>query len=196
MLHVGSVCTPCCMLLDVIGCCCAKFEIGQIFQPTTSNTSFVPWSPKRSATMLDPFTQLFQYCWGHARWLRMVYKDLWVVSFPTMYCRSQHCWELLHPFADHCQYARNNVGTGWPTIMRPFARYWKFDRFQTLPSNTDATTSNKMQQGVQTDPTCNNDLLSCARLHGSKSLTGFKLCATTGKNIQQNVTGCANGRIM
>ena len=82
MLHVGSVCTPCCMLLDVIGCCCAKFEIGQIFQPTTSNTSFVPWSPKRSATMLDPFTQLFQYCWGHARWLRMVYKDLWVVSFP------------------------------------------------------------------------------------------------------------------
>ena len=29
--------------------------------------------------MLDPFTQLFQYCWGHARWLRMIYKDLWVV---------------------------------------------------------------------------------------------------------------------
>ena len=82
MLHVRSVCTPCCMLLDGIGCCCVKFEIGQIFQPTTSNSSFVPWTPKRSATMLDPFTQLFQYCWGHARWLRMVYKDLWVVSFP------------------------------------------------------------------------------------------------------------------
>ena len=31
-------------------------------------------------------------------------------GLPTMYCRSQHCWELLHPFAHHCQHARNNVG--------------------------------------------------------------------------------------
>ena len=31
--------------------------------------------------MLDPFAQLFQHCWGHARPLRMLYKDLWVVSF-------------------------------------------------------------------------------------------------------------------
>ena len=82
MLHVASVCTPCYMLLDVVACCCAKFEIDQTFQPTTFNISFVPWSPKCSATMLDPFAQLFQHCWGHARSLRMVYKDLWVVSFP------------------------------------------------------------------------------------------------------------------
>ena len=26
MLHVASVCTPCCMLLDVVACCCAKFK--------------------------------------------------------------------------------------------------------------------------------------------------------------------------
>ena len=32
--------------------------------------------------MLDPFAQLFQHCWGYARSLRMVYKDLRVVSFP------------------------------------------------------------------------------------------------------------------
>ena len=82
MLHVASVCTPCCMLLDVVACCCAKFETSQTFQPTTPNISFVPWSPKRSATMLDPFAQLFQHCWGHARSLRMDYKDLWVVFFP------------------------------------------------------------------------------------------------------------------
>jgi len=69
-------------LLHVVGCCCAKFETGQTFQPTTPNIYFVPWSPKRRATMLDPFAQLFQHCWGHARSLRMVYKDLWVVSFP------------------------------------------------------------------------------------------------------------------
>ena len=29
-----------------------------------------------------------------------------------------------------------------------------------------------------------------------KSLTGFKLCATTRNNIQQHATGCANGRYM
>ena len=82
MLHVASVCTPCCMLLDVVACCCAKFETGRTFQPATPNISFVPGSPKSSATMLDLFAQLFQHCWGHARSLRMVYKDLRVVSFP------------------------------------------------------------------------------------------------------------------
>ena len=32
ILHVASVCTPCCMLLRVVGSCCAKFETGQTFQ--------------------------------------------------------------------------------------------------------------------------------------------------------------------
>ena len=70
----------CCVRLHTllhwsVACCCAKFEAGQTFQPTTPNISFVPWSPKRSATMLDPFAQLFQHCWGHAGSLRMDYKD-------------------------------------------------------------------------------------------------------------------------
>ena len=30
--HVGSVCAHCCMLLRVIGTCCAKFETGQTFR--------------------------------------------------------------------------------------------------------------------------------------------------------------------
>ena len=107
-------CTPYCMLVDVVACCCAKFETGKTFQPTTPNISFVPWSAKRSATMLDPFAQLFQHCWGHARSLRMVYKDLWVVSFPRCTAGptplptrtqqlptllAQQRWELLRPFA-------------------------------------------------------------------------------------------------
>ena len=109
MLHVAFVCTPCCMLLDVLACCCAKFETGQNFQPTTPNISFAPWSPKRSATMLDPFAKLFQHCWGHARSLHMVYKDLFMACIlPTMHCRSQNCWELLHPFAHYYQHAPNN----------------------------------------------------------------------------------------
>ena len=32
---------------------------------------------------------------------------------PTMRCRSQHCWELLHPFAHHCQHACNNSQHCW-----------------------------------------------------------------------------------
>ena len=32
----------------------------------------------------------------------------------------------------------------------------------------------------------------CVHLHGAKSLTGFKLYATTRNNIQQHATGCAN----
>ena len=89
MLHVVSVCTPCCILLDVVACCYAKSETGQTFQPTTPNISFVLWSLKRSATMLDSFAQLFQHCWGHACSLRMVYKDLWVI-LPMMHCRLEH----------------------------------------------------------------------------------------------------------
>ena len=32
MLHVASVCAPCCMLLRVIRSCCAKFETDQTFR--------------------------------------------------------------------------------------------------------------------------------------------------------------------
>ena len=62
-------------LLHVVGCCSAKFETSQTFQPTTPNIFFVPWSPKRGATMLHQFAQLFQHFWGRARSLRMVYKE-------------------------------------------------------------------------------------------------------------------------
>ena len=96
----------------LVACCCTKFETGQTFQPTTPNISFVPWSPKRSATMLDPFAQLFQHCWGQARSFRVVYRLMGCI-LPTMHCRSQHCWELLHPFAHPCQHACNNSQHCW-----------------------------------------------------------------------------------
>ena len=93
MLHVSSVCTPCCMLL--------------LFQQTTLNISFVPWSPKSSATMLDPFAQLFQHCWGHACSLRMAgLQRLMGCILPTMHCRSQTCWKLLRPFARNLRMKR------------------------------------------------------------------------------------------
>ena len=41
-LHVAFVCNPRCMLLSAAGSCCAKFETGQTFEPTTVNISFAP----------------------------------------------------------------------------------------------------------------------------------------------------------
>ena len=43
MLYDLSVCTPCYMLLDAVGSCCAKFETGETFNyvqtdATTPNT--------------------------------------------------------------------------------------------------------------------------------------------------------------
>ena len=69
-------------LAHPVACCCAQFETGQTFQPTTPNISFILWSPKPSTTILDPFARFFQHCRGQARSLRMDYKDLWVVFFP------------------------------------------------------------------------------------------------------------------
>ena len=65
-----------------VACCCAKFETDQTFTLTTPNISFVLSTPRRGATMLEPFAQLFQHCKGHARALLMVSKILWVVTFP------------------------------------------------------------------------------------------------------------------
>jgi len=53
----------------------------------------------------------------------MVSKVLWVVPFPTMHCRPQRCWELLHTTA-------NTDTTTQPTLLaqqcwgflRPFSR--------------------------------------------------------------------------
>ena len=125
MLHVASFCTPCCMLLDVVACCCAKFETGQTFQPTTPNISFVPWSPKRSATMLDPFAQLFQHCWGHARSLRMVYKDLGAVSFPRCTAGPKivgSCCIRLHITANTHATTPNIVGATMFGVVAPVCK--------------------------------------------------------------------------
>ena len=93
MLHVASVCTPCCMLLRVVGSCCSKFETGQSFEQATPNISFVPWSPKRSATMLDPFaTALPTLLEPRTRITHSQCKVLWVVSFPRCTARPYIDW--------------------------------------------------------------------------------------------------------
>lgn len=76
---VGSVCcTPCWMLLHVVGSCCTKFET-------------VPWLQKRSTTMLNPFVQLFPYnVGGHARALHSWFTNSYGLYLLMIHCRSQH----------------------------------------------------------------------------------------------------------
>ena len=59
-----------------VACCC------MLFRKVWNRSNFSANNFQQCATMFDPFAQLFQHCWGHARSLRMVYKDLWVLSFP------------------------------------------------------------------------------------------------------------------
>ena len=79
---------------------CVRLHVAKSTGSTTPNMSFVPWSLKHYATMLDPFAQLFiklfQHCWNNARPFRM---SLLGYIFPMRHCRSQNCWELLHPLA-------------------------------------------------------------------------------------------------
>ena len=108
--------------LDVVACCCSKFETGQTFQPTTPNISFVLWSPKRSSTMLDPFTRFFQHCRGHARSLRMDYKDLWVVFFPRCTAGPKpvgSCCIRLHTTANAYATTSNIVGATMLEVVAP-----------------------------------------------------------------------------
>ena len=84
LLHV-TCCIRLHTLLYVVGCCgvlLRKVWNRSNFSSNNSQHFFFPWSSKRSATMLDPFAQLFPHCWGRARALRMFYKDFWVDSFP------------------------------------------------------------------------------------------------------------------
>ena len=107
MLHVASVCTPCFMLLDVVACCCAKFETGQTFSQQLP--TFLLFRDRRSVA---------QQCWirlhtscnivgathAHYVWFTTTYG----LYLPTMHCRSQHCWKLSHRFVHHCQHTHNN----------------------------------------------------------------------------------------
>ena len=75
-------CYVLCPFAHPVACCCAKFETSQTYEPTMPNISFVLWSPKRCAIMLDLCARVLQHCWGHACSLHMVSKAVWAVSFP------------------------------------------------------------------------------------------------------------------
>ena len=82
--HVASVCTPCCVLLRLVGSCRMKFETGQTSEPTSANISIVSRSSKRGPTMLRSFAQHIQQCCASARALHATYPHKY------MRTRNQH----------------------------------------------------------------------------------------------------------
>ena len=133
MLHVASVCSPCYMLLRVVGSRCTKFETDQTFELTSPNISFVPWSPKRSATTLEPaFAQIFLIPMlgpptRITHGLLLVYNVLWVVSFPQCTAGPNivgSCCIRLHTTANTDASTPNTAG---PTMLKArcvLCTYW------------------------------------------------------------------------
>ena len=94
MLHVAFVCTPCCMLLDVVAESLKPIKLFSQQLPT-----FLLFGDRRSVV---------QHCWIRlqsssnivgAKHANYTWFTLVGCILPTMHCRSQHCWEWLRPFA-------------------------------------------------------------------------------------------------
>ena len=110
MLHVASVYTSCCMLLGVVA---------QTLKPVKLLNQQLP-----TFLLFHDGESVAQQCWirlhsssnivrathAHYTW----FTSLMVCILPTIHCRSQHRWELLHPLAHHCQHRRNKSQHCWP----------------------------------------------------------------------------------
>ena len=57
MLHVASVCIPCCLLLDVVARCCAKFETGQTLSPVQMDATLLAYNSQHCWELLRPFAR-------------------------------------------------------------------------------------------------------------------------------------------
>ena len=124
MLHVASVCTPYCMLLDVVACCCAKFETGQTFQRQLP--TFLLFRDRRSVAQqcwirLHSSSNIVGATHAHYAWLTKtggLYASHYALQVPTLLrvvafvstplptrtqqlptLLAQQRWELLRPFA-------------------------------------------------------------------------------------------------
>ena len=65
-----------------------------------------------SATMLDPFAQLFPTLMGPRMHITNGLQSLMSCILPMM-----HCWEFLHPFTHQCQNGCNNSQYCWPNSV-------------------------------------------------------------------------------
>ena len=95
MLHVASVYTPCCMLLGVVA---QSLKLVKILSQQLL-----------TFCLFRDFQSIAQKCWiclhssskvvGANQGITHGLQSLMSCILPTMHCKSQHCWELLCPFA-------------------------------------------------------------------------------------------------
>ena len=109
MSQVLSVCTPCCKLLDFVA---QSLKPVKLFSQQLS--TFLLFRDRRSVAQ-QCWIRLIQHCCatlptllGLRTLITHGLQRLVGCILPTIHCRSQHCRELLHPFAYHCQHAHNN----------------------------------------------------------------------------------------
>ena len=117
-------------LLDV-ACCVRLHTLLHI-----AACSWELWVAEGCATMLDLFAQLFPTLLGPHTPFTHVFQGLMGCILLTMHCRSQHCWELLHPFAHHCKHGHKNSHHCWSNTnnvkscyVRLFVALVAFKRF-------------------------------------------------------------------
>ena len=128
---------PFSMLLDVVACCCPKFETGQTFQPTTPNISFVPWSPKRlhSSSNIVGATHVHYAWFTKTYWL---YPSHDALQVPT----------LLGVVASVC------IPLPTRTLLRPFARSLRMSRFWIKVTHTDKAEDKKQAEKYNITQLC------------------------------------------
>ena len=100
----------CCMLLEVVHA--QSLKPVKHNKPTTPNVCFVSLSPKRSATMLDPFAQLFQHYCGHPRALHVLFSLEFTQSYglhpSNNALRVSLFLTVVSSVCNQCQHAHNN----------------------------------------------------------------------------------------
>ena len=115
-----------CILLRVVGSCCAKFETGQLLSQQLP--TFVLFRDRRSVA---------QQCWipsvctalptslGQRTRITHGLHRLMGCNLPMMHCSSKRCWELLHRLhttANTDVTTSNIVGPIMLGVVVPFAR--------------------------------------------------------------------------
>ena len=108
-----------------VACCCVLLGVfAQSLKPVKILSQQLP-----TFRFFSVSRGVAQQCWIqlHSSWLptllgpcmRITHalQSLMGCILPMLHCRSQHCWELLHPFERHCQHGRNNSQHYWPNIV-------------------------------------------------------------------------------
>ena len=124
MLHVASVCTPCCMLLDVVTCCAQSLRPVKLF--SQQHPTFLLFRDHRSVVQqrwicLHSSSNVFGAAHAHFAWFTKTYglypsldalQVLTLLEVVASVCTplptrsqqlptllAQKCWKLLRPFA-------------------------------------------------------------------------------------------------